>query len=109
VVKVPATKPGRARIGSASSGAPGGKVTALARWNAPKSTGGAKVSGYRVWGYRFNDRGRIVQTVRSSVRNPSARSWQATLSRGRWKFAVKARNSVGWGAISGRSNTVTAR
>ena len=109
VVKVPATRPGRARIGSASSGAPGGKVTALARWNAPKSTGGAKVSGYRVWGYRFNDRGRIVQTVRSSVRNPSARSWQATLSRGRWKFAVKARNSVGWGAISGRSNTVTAR
>jgi Fibronectin type III domain len=109
VVKVPATKPGRARIRSASSGATGGKVTALARWDAPTSTGGAKVDGYRVWGYRLNDKGRVVQSVRSSVRSPSTRSWQATLPRGRWKFAVKARNSVGWAVISARSNTVTAR
>jgi Fibronectin type III domain len=109
VVKVPATKPGRARIGSASSGAKGGKVTAVARWSAPLSNGGAKVDGYRVYGYRLNDRGAFVQKVRSSVRGTSARSWQPTLRRGRWKFAVRTRNSVGWGTISARSNTVTAR
>ena len=109
VVKVPATKPGRARIRSASSGAKGGKVTAVARWRAPLSTGGAKVGGYRVYGYRLNDRGAFVQKVRSSVRGPSSRSWQPTLRKGRWKFAVRTRNSVGWGTISDRSNTVTAR
>ncbi len=109
VVRVPATKPGRARIRSASSGVRGGKVTALARWAAPLSTGGARVDGYRVYGYRLNARGAFVHRVTSAVRGPSARSWQPTLRRGRWKFTVRARNSVGWGTISGRSNAVTAR
>ena len=109
VVKVPATKPGRARIRSAGSGARGGKVTALARWAAPLSTGGARVDGYRVYGYRLNARGVFVQRVTSSVRGPSARSWQPTLRRGRWKFAVRARNAVGWGQLSARSKPVTAR
>ena len=109
VVKVPATQPGRARIRSASSGAGGGKVTAMARWTAPLSDGGARVDGYRVYGYRLNDQGSVAQTVRSSVRSPSARSWQPTLRKGRWQFAVRARNNAGWGRISARSNTVTAR
>ena len=97
------------RIGSASPGTTGGKVTAVARWNAPKSSGGAKVSGYRVYGYRLNDRGTVVQTVRSSVRTASARSWQPTLKKGRWKFAVRAKNAVGWSLLSSRSNPVQAR
>ena len=109
VVRVPATKPGRPRIRSASSGVAGGKVTAVARWRAPLSTGGAKVNGYRVSGYRLNDRGAVVQTVTSSVRSPSARSWQPALRKGRWKFVVRARNAVGWSALSARSNRVTAR
>lgn len=108
-VKVPATRPGRARIGSPSGGARGGKVTAVARWAAPLSDGGARVNGYRVYGYRLNDRGSVVQTVRSSVRSASARTWQPVLRKGRWKFAVRARNGVGWGAISARSRAVTAR
>jgi hypothetical protein len=108
-VKVPATKPGRGRIRSASSGTSGGKVTAVARWRAPSTDGGARVNGYRVYGYRFNDRGSVVQRVISSVRSASARSWQPSLHRGRWKFAVRARNAVGWGKVSARSNTVTAR
>jgi hypothetical protein len=108
-VKVPATRPGGTRIRSASSGTTGGKVTAIARWAAPRSDGGAKVNGYQVYGYRLNDRGAVVQTVTSSVRTPSTRSWQPTLHGGRWQFAVRARNSVGWGKLSARSNTVTAR
>ena len=106
-VKVPATKPGRTRIRSAGSGATGGKVTAVARWQAPRSDGGARVTAYRVYGYRMNARGVFVQKV-TSVRSATARSWQPTLSRGRWKFAVRARNGIGWGTISARSNTVTA-
>ncbi len=109
LLTVPATEPGRGRIRTASNGATGGKVTAVARWRAPRSTGGARVDGYRVYGYRLNDRGSVVQTVMSSVRGPSARSWQPTLRRGRWKFAVRARNAVGWGSVSTRSNTVAAR
>jgi Fibronectin type III domain/Metallo-peptidase family M12B Reprolysin-like len=107
-VKVPAAKPGRTRIRSAGSGATGGKVTAVARWQAPRSDGGARVTAYRVYGYRMNARGVFVQKV-TSVRTATARSWQPTLSRGRWKFAVRARNGIGWGTISARSNTVTAR
>lgn len=108
-VKVPATRPGRARIGSPGGGARGGKVTAIARWMAPLSDGGARVNGYRVYGYRLNDRGSVVQTVRSSVRSASARTWQPVLRKGRWKFAVRARNAVGWGTVSSRSRAVTAR
>jgi Fibronectin type III domain/Met-zincin len=107
-VKVPAAKPGRTQIRSAASGATGGKVTAVARWQAPRADGGARVSAYRVYGYRMNARGVFVRKV-TSLRGATARSWQPTLSRGRWKFAVRARNTVGWGPISGRSNAVTAR
>jgi hypothetical protein len=67
------------------------------------------VDGYRVYGYRLNHRGSVVQTVRSAVRSASTRTWQPTLRKGRWKFAVRARNKAGWGRISVRSNTVTAR
>ena len=83
--------------------------TAIARWTEPLSDGGAKVDGYRIYGYRLNASGAVVQTVRSSVRGPSVRSWQPTLSRGRWQFAISARNAVGWSDLSARSNTVRAR
>ena len=92
-----------------ASGAAGGQVTAVARWKAPLSNGGAAVNGYRVYGYRLNDRGAVVQKVTSRVRGSSARSWQPSLHRGRWKFAVRARNAVGWGHLSARSKVVTAR
>jgi hypothetical protein len=108
VVKVPAATPGRTRIRSAGTGATGGKVTAVARWQAPRSDGGARITGYRVYGYRMNGRGVFVQKV-TSVRAATARSWQPALSRGRWKFAVRARNGIGWGPISARSNAVRAR
>ena len=109
VVKAPVFKPGRTRIDKASSGARGGKVTAVARWRAPSSDGGASVTGYRVWGFRLDDRGRVVAKVRSTVLGAKARSWQPTLRRGQWKFAVRAQNTVGWGSRSVRSNKVTAR
>jgi Fibronectin type III domain/Metallo-peptidase family M12B Reprolysin-like len=98
--------PGSVRGGSGSAG---GKVTAVAKWKAPLSNGGAGVNGFRVYGYRLNDRGAVVQTVTSSVRGPDARSWRAILRKGRWKFSVRARNAVGWGHLSPRSKPVTAR
>lgn len=109
VVKAPVFKPGRTRIDKASSGARGGKVTAVARWRDPSSDGGAAVTGYRVWGFRLDDRGRVVAKVRSTVLGAKARSWQPTLRRGQWKFAVRAQNTLGWGLRSVRSNKVTAR
>ncbi|HET7195171.1 MAG TPA: fibronectin type III domain-containing protein [Nocardioides sp.] len=109
VVRVPAAKPLHPRTRRASRGATGGKRTAIARWKEPLSNGGAKVDGYRVYGYRLNASGAVVQTVTSSVRSPKARSWQPTLRKGRWQFAFSARNSVGWSDLSRRSNTVRAR
>ena len=103
------TWPGTPGSERGASGAAGGKVTAIARWTAPLSNGGAAVNGYQVYGYRLNDRGAVVQKVTSSVRSASTRSWQPSLHGGRWKFAVRARNSVGWGKLSARSNIVTAR
>jgi Fibronectin type III domain/Metallo-peptidase family M12B Reprolysin-like len=109
LVKAPVAKPGRARIQRARGGARGGKVTATARWRPPTTDGGVRVTGYRVVAYRLNDRGRVVGTKRSATLSANARAWHPRLRHGRWKFAVSARNAVGWGRSSARSNTVFAR
>ena len=109
LVKAPVDRPGRARIRWARGGRAGGKVTATARWRPPTTDGGVVVTGYRVLAQRVNDRGRIVSTKRSSVLSAKARSWQPRLRHGRWTFVVSARNAVGWGGKSRRSNTVIAR
>jgi hypothetical protein len=97
----PRLTPARPRIGPVNV-KPG---RATVRWTPPLANGGPRVSGYRIRVYR---RTRLVRTV---VAGPRAR--QRTihgLANGHWhRFTVAARNSVGFGVESTRSNIVTPR
>ncbi|WP_143448062.1 fibronectin type III domain-containing protein, partial [Kineosporia sp. R_H_3] len=109
----PATVPGAPTIGTAASGASGGSVTATARWTAPSSTGGSAITGYRVIARRMSStatNATVLQTVTSSVRSASSRSYNMPLPvAGIYRFQVEAINAVGAGDRSARSNAVNGR
>jgi len=102
-----AKAPGAPKIRTASSGAPGGRVTAIARWAAPAEDGGSDVTRYAVTILRIVD-GKVVSRKVVTV-SSKARSAKLTLRRGTYKFQVKAMNAAGPGPSSARSNTVRAR
>ena len=108
---VPAlTRPGAPRIGSASSGASGGSVTATARWTPPLKLGGTAITRYRVTARKLDSHNRTVRTYYStSYPAASARSLAMRLPRGRYQFAVMAWNKVGASSWSTASRIVTAR
>lgn len=103
------TAPAKPRIGTASSGAAGGTVTAAARWAPPLSDGGMPVTGYVVTALRMGANGSVLGKTRSPLLPPSARSRSLTLLAGKYRFVVVARNAVGTSGLSARSNLVTAR
>ena len=105
----PAAPPARPVIRSASSGAIGGAVTATARWAAPLSNGGARITGYAVTAERVSSTGRVLSRVQSPALTGRARSWVARLPKGNYRFRVVAWNAIGKGAASARSNRVAAR
>ena len=105
----PATVPGAAVIGAASSGVAGGVVNATARWTPPASTGGSAITGYRVTALRLNAAGSVLATTVSAVQPAGARTLPMTLPAGSYRFTVRAINALGTGAASARSNLVTAR
>ncbi|MCU1659711.1 MAG: heme peroxidase, partial [Pseudonocardiales bacterium] len=105
----PATVPGAPVIATATSGTAGGAVDATARWNAPASTGGSAITGYRVRALRVNILGAVVATTVSGVQAANVRLLTMTLTAGNYRFTVEAINAVGTSAVSARSNLVTAR
>jgi titin len=109
IAVTPATAPGTPGIGTASSGVVGGAITALARWTTPAANGGAFINGYVVTALRMNAAGAVVGTVALTVNSGTATSATLVLPAGNYRFVVRARNAVGLGANSARSNLVTAR
>ena len=105
----PRTTPGAPVIGTAVSGTTGGTVSAKAVWNAPTTTGGSAVTGYKVTAYRMSSTGTVLSTTTSTLRPASARTYWMTLPAGRYRFAVRAVNVAGASAYSARSNLVSAR
>ncbi|MCM0620503.1 fibronectin type III domain-containing protein [Nocardioides bruguierae] len=108
VIPRAATTPGRPRIGAASSGRRGGAITAVARWSAPSSDGGAALTGYRVVARKWDAAGRVVQVRRVDVAASATRQ-ALRLTRGRWSFRVQARNTEGLSRPSAASSVVRAR
>ena len=107
---VPVAKPGAPRIGRATSGAPGGTVTAAVAWSPPVSNGGAAVSAYQLTVYRLDRRGRVVSTVTSGTLSGTIGRAEVRFTRaGTYRFAVRARNVAGWGPLSARSTAVLGR
>ena len=105
--------PGAPRIAKASPGSRGGGRTAVARWqppeSSPTSTDASAVSGYRLYAYQLDRSGVVVRTITTRVLGAGLRSASLGLRSGRYRFAVSARNAVGFGPLSARSNAVTAR
>jgi hypothetical protein len=105
----PRTVPGAPVIGTATSGTPGGTITALARWAPPASDGGAAINGYVVTALRMSATGAVLSATNSAFQPATARSLQMTLTAGNYRFVVRARNAAGLSLNSVRSNLVTAR
>lgn len=108
-VKPPApvvTVPGVPRIGVASGSLVSGKVRAVARWLPPVSDGGSAVLAYRVYAYRLTASGAVLSTTVSPRLMASYRAWTMLLPVGRYRFAVRAANAVGYSTYSAWSNLV---
>jgi Fibronectin type III domain/Fn3 associated len=106
---VPRGAPTRPRIGQASSGSAGGRVSAVARWGRPANINGSGIARYQVTALKLRPSGSIAphQAVRTAPAR--ARSLQMTLNRGRYRFRVRAINTIGVSKPSARSNVVRAR
>jgi hypothetical protein len=104
----PPTAPSAPRIGAATSGRKGGVANARVAWSPPSSTGGAAVASYLVYAYRVRG-GLQIATVASPNLAAATRSVRMRLPKGKYQFAVKAWNGVGWSALSARSRIVRAR
>lgn len=102
------TVPSQPRIRRASPGRAGGRATAVARWQPPLANG-ARVSGYRVTALKLRRNGSVAARRHSAVVRPGARSLQMRLTRGRYRFRVRAVGGVGNGPLSARSNAVRSR
>lgn len=107
---VPASVPGAPRIVKATSGAPGGAVTASVTWAPPLDLGGSALTQYRLTVYRLDSRGRVLDVITTAPVAASMTSAELRMPRaGLYQFAGAARNRVGWGPISAKSVKVTAR
>ncbi len=103
------TRPGTPTVGTASSGASGGTVSATARWTAPTVTGGQAILGYKVRAYKLDSRNRVIGTYTTGRTAANVRTLVYRLPRGRYAFVVLAENGVGASAWSAKSRIVTAR
>jgi hypothetical protein len=106
---VPAKAPGAPRILTASSGFVGGPINAVARWAPPAANGGPAINGYVVVALRISATGAVLSQRSSAVQAASVRALRMTLPAGNYRFVVRARNRIGLGASSARSNLVRAR
>lgn len=105
----PATVPGPPVIGTASPGVTGGALTATARWSPPASNGGSAITGYVATALRTSATGTVLTRTDSPLLGAAARARTFTLPAGNYRFVLRARNAVGQGQLSARSNLVAAR
>ncbi|MGG5259873.1 peroxidase family protein [Phycicoccus avicenniae] len=106
----PAGVPGKAGILAPAQGPAGGGLTAVANWDAPATTGGSAITGYRVTALRMDTDGVTpVGAPTTAVVGAAARTRSFTLPAGNYRFEVVAFNSVGDGPASDRSALVSPR
>lgn len=98
--------PSAPRIGLASSGKRGGKVTATVRWSAPVS---GVVTAYRIKAQKLSNAGRVLRVINTALIPSSARGANVHLPKGRYRFKVVASNKYGASPASAASRLVRAR
>jgi hypothetical protein len=107
-----AAVPGPPVIGTPAQGAVGGKLTAIARWTPPASTGGSPITGYQVIALRMSSAAAdaaVLSSQTSRVLGPGVRQYDFTLTEGNFRFQVVAINGSGTGPPSGISANVVPR
>jgi hypothetical protein len=109
VVEPADAKPGKPRIGTAKPGARGGKRTATVTWRPPSGTTSPAINGWQFVAYKKNSKGRYVQTYTTTFSASAGGARFTTKRRGSYRFAVRARNALGYGPMSAPSNAVTPR
>ncbi len=95
----PATTPGAPTIGTATSG----NASATVTWTAPASNGGSAITGYVVTPYI----GGTAQTAQTFNSTATTETVTGLTNGTAYTFKVAAINSVGTGAQSAASNSVT--
>ena len=103
-------KPGKTRIGKATPGKRGGRLTAKVTWRPPLAAANPAINGYQLIAYKKKSNGKYAKVSTSPVFGAGSRSavYRAG-KRGFYKFAVRARNSLGFGPLSAKSNAVRPR
>lgn len=94
------------RVGSALSGTAGGKVSATARWRAPRANGTASITGYRVTARPLGTARSVTRAVPASA---PALDVTGLVRNAAYQFTVTAVNANGRSAGSARSNRIVAR
>ncbi|MBP2216350.1 peroxidase family protein [Arthrobacter sp. CAN_C5] len=106
----PAGPPGVPVILAPTQGAVGGTLTANANWNAPASTGGSPITGYRVRALRMAADGVTISGTPVTVTaGATLRTLSFTLPAGNYRFDVVAVNAIGSSLASARSAIVQPR
>jgi hypothetical protein len=106
----PGTVPNAPVIGTAVAGVAAGAITATANWASPTATSGVGIDAYVVSALRLSATGAVLSTTTSVPISGALRTFSMTLPvAGNYVFTVRARNALGLGIASARSNLVTAR
>ncbi len=101
-----ATVPSAPRMGVATGGKPGGKVTARISWRAPLREGGSPITAYRVSIRRLGSAAVTTRTMAPTARNLTV---QGLVRNARYRFSVTAINTQGASIRSAPSATVVAK
>ncbi len=104
---VPKTLPGAPKIGTASPGPVGGRLTARVSWRLGNNLA-PDLTGFVVQAQKVNASGAVVRRI-SAARAATVRAAVLALPKGRFKFRVRARNADGLGPWSANSNVVRSR
>jgi hypothetical protein len=106
----PGTVPNAPVIGTAVAGAAAGAITATANWASPTATSGVGINAYVISALRMSATGAVLSTTTSVPVSGALRTFSMTLPlAGNYRFVVKARNALGLGIGSARSNLVAGR
>lgn len=107
VASVIRTKPGRMYLHRLRSGARGGRSTIKVTWWPLSQTGDYTLAKYRIYAYKYV--GSHVGHVYKKTITARKKSLVLKVPPGRYKIAMKAKNSLGWGPLSKRLGPILAR